>query len=207
MSGDQLRKLIAHIDRVLEMEGRPREKSTRGWLDARLQDEAILRAARARLVEIGLADERLRQFPAEQILLLDQKREYEARRDEVMKYMKFPAWQSEVLVAALKPASEPALFEVFLPALIKVRRAQARLEQRVHLLRHVEALRMYAADHGGRWPAALSEVTVPLPDDPFTGKPFRYSVEGALAHVRGSPPRGDENNPNLNVRYEITLRP
>ena len=78
-----------------------------------------------------------------------------------------------------------------------VRRAQARLDQRIALLRHVEALRLYAAEHDGALPANLSEISVPLPDDPFTGKPFRYEVTGDTAHLRGTPPPGAENEPEL----------
>jgi hypothetical protein len=87
-----------------------------------------------------------------------------------------------------------------------VRRAQGRLEQRIALLRHVEALRLYAAEHDGKLPEKLSDIEVPLPVDPFTGKPFAYKVEGGTAHVRGSPPRGEEKIPAYNVHYEITLR-
>jgi hypothetical protein len=101
-------------------------------------------------------------------------------------------------------AEQAALFP-FEPAVSKVRRAQARLEQRLALLRHVEALRLYAADHDGALPAKLSEFPVPLPDDPFTGKPFRYEVEGKTAHFRGSPPPGEEKNPTLNIHYEVTV--
>jgi hypothetical protein len=205
MSADQIKKLVAHIDQILQME-KPTHSSTREWLAARTKDESKMRAARSRLIEVGLPEERLLQFSADQIVLLDEKREYEARRDAVMKYMKLPAWQAETLVASIKPASEPALFELFVPALIKVRRAQARLEQRVALLRHVEALRIYSAEHDGRWPEKLSDLTVPLPDDPFTGKPCRYSVEGDTVHLRGSPPPGEENTPGFNVRYEIKIR-
>ena len=77
-----------------------------------------------------------------------------------------------------------------MPAVTDVRRAQGRLEQRIALLRHVEALRLYAAGHEGALPASLSEVPVPLPDDPFTGKPFRYEVIGNTAHLRGTPAPG-----------------
>ena len=38
-----------------------------------------------------------------------------------------------------------------------VRRAQGRLDQRIALLRHVEALRLYAAEHDGTLPAKLSD--------------------------------------------------
>jgi hypothetical protein len=93
-----------------------------------------------------------------------------------------------------------------MPQVISDRRAQGRLEQRIGLLRHVEALRLYAVDHDGGLPRTLAQITVPLPDDPFTGKPFVYKVEEATGHLCGSPPRGEEQNPCFNVRYEITIQ-
>ena len=74
------------------------------------------------------------------------------------------------------------------------------------MLRHVEALRLYAAEHNGSLPAKLSECSVPLPDDPFTGKPFRYELDGDTAHLRGSPPAAEQNNPHFNVHYEVTVQ-
>ena len=206
MSTDQLRKLIAHIDRVRRLEQLTREApSTRAWLDARTRDKKRLRAAHSRLVEVGLPEERLKRFPADQLILLDERREYEVRRDEVMKLMNLPTWQAEELAGRAKPAKDPALFNFFVSA-AKVRRAQGRLEQRIALLRHVEGLRLYAAAHHGWLPAQLADVPVPLPDDPFTGKPFAYQVDGATAHLRGSPPPGEQKNAAYNIHYEITIR-
>lgn len=54
--------------------------------------------------------------------------------------------------------------------------------------------------------APLSEVSVPLPDDPSTGKPFRYELAGDPAHLRGQPPVGEEKNPEYNVHSEVTRR-
>ena len=68
------------------------------------------------------------------------------------------------------------------------------------------ALRLYASGHKGALPASLSEIPVPLPEDPFTGKPFRYEVIGNAAHLRGTPPRATENDPTLRVHYEVTLQ-
>jgi len=207
MTTEQIKKLVAHIDKVREVGSKTNDsdRSTRVWIDARTKDEASVRAARARLVAVGIPDERIQRFSPDQVILLDEKREYEVRRDEIMKFMNLPAWQTEAWIGSSKPAKEPALFEIFVPALNKVRRAQGRLEQRIALLRHVEALRMYAAEHAGQLPEALSALAVPLPDDPFTGKPFAFKVEGATAHFRGSPPPGEEANPSYNVRYELTL--
>ena len=116
-------------------------------------------------------------------------------------------FRSDALARSQKPESdEDGLFADLLPDVVGIRRALGRLEQRVALLRHVEALRLYAAAHDGRLPATLADLPVPLPDDPFTGKPFHYQADGATAHLRGSPPQGDQKNPAFNVHYEVTIQ-
>jgi hypothetical protein len=107
-------------------------------------------------------------------------------------------------MAATETKRPPALFaDALVPVTKAVRRAQGRLEQRIGLLRHIEALRLYAAGHDGKLPAGLAEVAVPLPDDPFSGKPFRYERVGATAHLRGTPPSGEEKVPAFNIHYEL----
>jgi hypothetical protein len=208
MSEEQIKKLIEHIDKLRQQGEKPLkpEESVRTWLDGRLKDPEQVNAARLRLQEAGFSEERLRQFPPGQVLFLDNWREYELRRDEVMKLMNLPTWQAEALASQAKPLPEPAPFAILVPALQKVRRAQGRLEQRIVLLRHVEALRLYAAEHEGRLPSTLDEVTVPLPVDPFSGKSVRYEVDGSTAHLRGCPPPGAEKEPAYNVHYVITIR-
>jgi len=208
MNKEQLKKFLAHLDKLVGLigEGGKPNPNPRAWLTARNRDEALVRAARNRLVELGLPEERLLRFPADQVILLDEKREYEARRDDVMKLMNLPAWEIEALLGQTKKAREPALFDKLVPALEKVRLAQGRLEQRIALLRHVEALRLHAAAHDGKWPEKLSDVAVPLPVDPFTGKPFLYTVEGAVAHLRGSPPATYEKWPFFNIHYELAIQ-
>jgi hypothetical protein len=93
------------------------------------------------------------------------------------------------------------LFADLLPHAPTARRGQRRLEQRVALLRCVEALRLYAAAHDGRLPAALAGVGVPLPVDPLTGKPFAYELDGATARLRAA-----GKGPGSEVRYKITIR-
>lgn len=209
MSAVQVGKFVAHIDVLLNEDPATRlEKGVRRWLETRVKDEAKMAAARRRLVESGLSEERVRRFPAEQVLLLDEWREYEVRCDDVMKLLSLPFRQAEAaLEEQARVKRPPTLFaEALMPSTKAVRRAQARLDQRIGLLRHVEALRLYAAGHGGRLPVKLAEVPVPLPDDPVTGKPFRYELSGATAHVRGTPPAGDEKNPFFNVHYVLTVR-
>src|SRR5262249_57249884 len=119
-----------------------KEQTTRVWLEKHIKDEKRIHAARRHLIEDGLAEDRVAHSPPEQVLLLDEVREFEARRDDAMKLMNLPTWQVESLLAQTKPKQEPVLFDFLVPALNKVRRAQGRLEQRIALLRHVEAIRM-----------------------------------------------------------------
>ena len=209
MSPEQLKAFIAHSD-LLIGDGKPPnpgESRVRAWLDARTGDEAKVAAARRRLIEHGYLEERLRRFPADQVILLDEKREYDDRIDDIIKTTNLPVWQAKALAAPTPPAREPTLFaDVLIQSVFEVRLSQGRLEQRIALLRHVEALRLYAAEHDGKLPASLSEVPVPLPDDPFIGKPFRYEVAGQTAHLRGQPPSGQEKHPSFNVHYEVTLQ-
>ena len=88
-------------------------------------------------------------FPADQVILLDEERELPARFDEFAKIMSFPAWQFEALEEKRGTSKkEPAILaDAFLPSHAAMHRTQARLEQRIGLLRNVEALRMYAAEH------------------------------------------------------------
>ncbi len=205
MSAEQLRKLVDHIDRLRSFDTKP-FKRTQKWLNERNKDEKQLRAARSRLVEVGFSEERLARFPADQVLLLDAEREYEVERDDATKLMTLPTWQAEKLAREMKPLKGERLFDFFLPAFIKVRRAQGRLEQRIALLRHVEALRLYAAEHEGKLPQKLSDCPVPLPEDPFSGKPFRYRLDGTTAHLFGTPPPGEENIAAFNLHYEVTIK-
>jgi hypothetical protein len=205
MSAEQLKKFIAHTSTIL---GEPGKSRIAEALDARAKDEKIVIAARRRLVEHGLPEERLLRFPAHQVILLDEKREYEMRRDDTMKLMNLPFWQVQALVADIEKVNKaPTVFaEALVEGIFNVRKSQARLDQRIALLRHIEALRIYAADHRGALPAILSDLTVPLPDDPFTGKPFRYELMGTTAHLRGSPPLSQQNDPAFNVHYEVTIQ-
>jgi hypothetical protein len=220
MSKEQLVRFIAHMDHILS-DGKPIKPGdgVRGFLNARTKDEGKLSAARRRLVDNGLPEERVLRFPADQVILLDEKREFEVRRDDIFKLMNLPTWQIEAIAAktrpfglvpnseSARPAREPALFaDAFVPALYRVHQVQGRLEQRLALLRHVEALRMYAAEHDGNLPAKLSEISLPLPDDPVTGKPFHYERVGSTVHLRGTPPLGREKEAVFNLHYEVTLQ-
>jgi hypothetical protein len=233
MTEEDIEKVVSRLSGVMgfarEQAGRS-PRSVRAELKARVKDAERVRAIRDRLLEarcaalinrtsgeetvrtaldglleMGRSKDLIHSFPALQVILLDEKRAYEVRRDERMKLLALAPWRIDALSAGEEAGccEEDLLFADLLPDVLKARRAQGRLEQRIALLRHVEALRLYAAAHQGKLPPKLSDIAVPLPEDPFTGKPFHYQVDGTIAHLRGSPP--DEKNAGHYGRYEVAL--
>lgn len=187
-------------------------KTVEEWMIARLKDELWQTAARMRLIEEGFPAEKVKKYPVEQLLTHEMVRMYEIGRDEAMKYIQFPLWQvrDQLIANDRKLGENPTVEQIFshllTPALYKIKTSQARLEQRLAMLRIVEALRWYAAENDGKFPPALADFKEPLPADPVTGKPFKYEFDGKTAHLRGTPPKGMEKNANYNIHYEITLR-
>jgi hypothetical protein len=200
------------VGRISGREGIAREqtgqppRNLRAKFGALAKGEDGVRAARHRLVDAGCAESLVARFPAMQVVLLDAKREFEARRDEEMKLLLLSPMEIDALPRNEKKPDTDALFAEFLPRVVEGRRLQARLEQRIALFRHVEALRMFAAGHADKFPEKLADVGVPLPSDPFTGKAFEYTLEGSIAHLRSDPPKGDESHAALRVNYEIAIR-
>jgi hypothetical protein len=182
-------------------------RSLRAILATRAKVTSRVQAAHKRLVVAEGLSAVFQKFDPVQIILLDEKRDYETRRDERLKLLGLPLWQIDALILFEEPgAGGDCLFADLLPQIIKARREQGRLEQRIALLRHVEALRMYAADHKAQVPVTLADVAVPLPVDPFTGKSFAYKSDGATAHLQGWMPRSGEKNSAGIIRYEIAIK-
>ncbi len=200
-----IRRLSEEMSFARQQAGLP-PRSLRACLHDLTRDEPRVRAARQRLCEAGCAAKLVCQFSPLQIILLDAQRDYEVQRDEAMKLAGLAPYEIDSLGTCPQPGhGDAGVFADLLPNVIHACRAQARLEQRLRLLRHVEALRLYAAAHQGQLPTRLADVGVPLPVDPFTGKPFLYHLKADTACLCGSPPRGEEHNPEFNVRYEVTL--
>jgi hypothetical protein len=210
MTGAEIAKFVSRLSGVLgfarEQAGRaPRSLRTR--LEARVKDQERVRAACQRLVEAGLGPDLVKTFSPRQVILIDEKRDYEIHRDERIKLLALPLWQIDSLAGGKEQEPDgEGLFADLLPHIIKLRRSQGRLEQQIALLRHIEGLRLYASAHDGKLPTKLCEISVPLPNDPITGRPFVYTVDGATAHIRGSSLQGEVKDPGYNVHYKVTVR-
>jgi hypothetical protein len=130
--------------------------------------------------------------------------------DEITKWTKLPYWQArEGLVKAerdmreLLPKNNPLLLLV--PAVNRAMFSVRRVDRDLAATQTAEALRDYAARHGGKLPRTLEEVTeTPIPIDPIWGKPFTYSVDGQTATLESPAPEGMKKTDTL--RLSVTIR-
>ena len=142
---------------------------------------------------------RSERFPPLQVILLDEKRDYEVERDERMKLLALPLWQIDALVGGKERARDgDGLFADLLPHIIKLRRAQGRLEQQIALL----AARRGAAPvrRGARRQAAREAV----PTSPCRCPSTRSPASRSIIRSRGRPPtfaavrrRGEEQGSGI----------
>jgi hypothetical protein len=179
-------------------------------------------AAKAALVAAGWPREKVEKMPHLQVALLHSLQQYDRLLDEMLKWRNFPYVEAmkgldqaermlkEAKAKSMSPSGEvPAipLAPLLLPAVKKVFGAHARINRRLAALRCVEAIRLYAAAHGGRLPARLEDVKeVPVPSDPYLGKPFAYRLGNGVATLEGPPPAGEAPNAGNALVYELTLK-
>ena len=183
-------RLSGRIGFARERAGKP-PRNLRGVVAARAKDAGAVAAARTRLIDSGIGKDVVAGLPPLQVVLLDDKRAFETRRDDEIKLLGLKLWEID---AQGGKGELSGLFEDLLPSVGDLRRAQGRLEQRIALLRHVEAFRLYAVAHGGKLPEKFADVGVPLPVDPFSGKPIGYALDKGTATLTAQ-----------DARYEIVL--
>jgi hypothetical protein len=172
-----------------------------------------LTAARNYLTEVvRMRAEKVESMPPAQALLLYMSNYYHEYRDETFKPAYLPYSQSRPLsqvaaehLKAVPDTEAGRLVRWFLPAVFKVRSAQARIERKLAVQRVIEALRMHAAANDGQLPDKLDQVKiVPIPSDPGTGEPFVYERDGKTATIISRIPGEALNATGL--RYHLTIR-
>jgi hypothetical protein len=153
--------------------------------------------AKKYLLDRGWTEERLKAAPPLAVALTYFVGQYDEACGEVLKWLTVPPWQgrdeadkaANRAIIAAKANGNPLIAQLF-PAITRCYRAWLRTERLVATLRTAEALRGYAAAHGGQAPAKLSDITaVPLPIDPETGKGFddMYAIRDGKAVLEMSP--------------------
>jgi hypothetical protein len=172
-------------------------------------------AAKRALLAQGREQEEVDAMPVLQVILIDALRQYRRLRDEELKWASVPypqarpRWRKadEDAREAAKKHPGVALFLHFVPSIRRVREVTLALDRRVAALRCVEAVRLYAAAHGGQLPAKLSDITeVPVPEDPATGKAFLYQVKGDRVILRDPPLADGQSALGTPLHYELTFK-
>lgn len=170
--------------------------------------------AKQRLVDWGYEAEKVEAMPVGQVLSLYSTRTYQAVADSMEKAWHVPLQDAETWEQLAEEYLDQNKFghgenrelvpvaTLLLPAVSAARAAGVRIERDMAALQTIEALRMHAARNNGKWPQRLSEVTcVPVPDNPATGQPFMYELEGETAIL--TLPKSD--GVSIRRRYELTI--
>jgi hypothetical protein len=178
--------------------------------------------AKAALVEAGWPRDQIDKMPHIEVGILHGLLDYERWLDESVKWNNFPYWQAapaqmemeKRLARRYLPGNDDSavpLARMLVPASGRVLFSRTRLERKLAALRCVEAIRLYAAGHDGKLPASLDAIReVPIPVDPYTGKPFEYRRDGdqatLFAPAIAPPVVGRPANPQEALYYEIAMK-
>ena len=179
-------RLIVGLDNESGADGRLKPIANTGPDDPAAKSPDLPTARKYLTEQKKLAVDKVEAMAPAQVLLLYLVDSYNEFRDDTYKaaYLPYPEARSALAAADARlkaaPETEAQRFAyALLPAIAKVKSAEARLDRKIAALRVIEALRLHAAAHDGALPDKLSDVTaVPIPDDPGTGKPFEYRRDG-----------------------------
>lgn len=199
--------------RVGKTSAADREKGIQTRLKTQLPE------ARERLVSRGRRAEEVKSMADGQVLLIDAAQNYAYLRDEFFKGSFLPYDQAfsrtQEAEKRLKtegwlgePSKEPIpIAGSLLSAVSQAKFAEIWLARTTAELRLLEALRMHAARNDDRLPKSLDEITfVPPPNDPLTGKPFSYRLNGDEAVIDVAVPAGKPASYGRTYRVTIQSR-
>jgi hypothetical protein len=205
------------------MSDQPREEPI-GW-QARLAATGLaLRGytqAKRDLIAAGYDAGRVERMPVGQVIAVDEAVLSRYVSDEMRKWAMVPypeGWRrlkrsdarlvkEHYLGPALSSREVIPINSLLLPATSAALDASIRLDISIAADRVIEAIRMQAAQNGGKVPQSLAEITVvTVPNHPRFGTPFPYKVEGdkATLEVRRTtePPEPMQERDEI---FEITI--
>jgi len=181
--------------------------------------------AKASLIAQGMDRDRIEKMSVGQVIAIYTERLSRKFSDENEKLWYMPyadmhkAWDAlEKRIEDAKPFGRSEDREIFPTVSVLIqpipaaRAAQVRVERDLAAVQVIEALRMFASDHDGKLPKTLNEITaVPVPNNPATGKAFKYRLDGETA-VLDLPPSDKveaansfARAANINIRFEIQI--
>ncbi len=183
----ELDSFIDKFERSIELIGGQVEVEE---IKKRLNREEILARsveAKAGLIMLGHPKDAAKQMPKAQAILLYTALIFDHFRDDLFKwsYVPYPRGREEFRKARQRLTEHSDEAEIvpvastILPAIDRAVTSVTLRQREVEVMRIVEALRDYAAEHGNKFPESLADIkSVPIPDNPMTGKPFNYRLDG-----------------------------
>ncbi len=172
-----------------------------------------------RLKQRGFSEDELKGLSQEQVAVLDVVSRFRGHYEEMLLLLRLPyseAIAAGKVYAERHPDGEKGLdfvdimSRLLMPAVGKIRAADIRLDRQIAMLRVIEAVRLYAAEHDGKLPEKLSDAAerVSMPNDPAMGKSFDYKLERKRAFkLRAQPFDGKEASVANSIEYAVTLAP
>ncbi len=201
LSDSEMNVLLTKLSPLVEA---LKQQTAREWFQSQTADVNLLKAATDRLSQLGFPKDKLARFSKLQLVMADDFIRYRVLRDDEMKWTNVPLSQIPPEVFSTKPIG--GFFQDLAPAMVKVKQAQARIQQRIDAFRIEEALRAYAANNEGKLPGSLDQIKLPLPTDPISGKAYVYELKDGKAMIRVTPPADRAKEPVLNRVLEITIQ-
>jgi hypothetical protein len=224
-SPEQWADIISHAFFTLStlFNDRPAEKAY-GW-DSRLMATGMaLRGytqAKRELIAAGYDAAKIEQMPVGQVIAVDEAYLSRYIADEMRKWTLVPYAEgarrmneanrelirNHYLGPLLSSREVLPINSLLLPAVFSALDASSRRDVSVAKDRVIEAIRMYAAQNGGKLPPSLSEIAaVPVPVHPKFGTPFPYKLAGETATLEvrrmTSPPQAMREGDYV---FEITI--
>lgn len=148
-------------------------------------------AARKHFIDRGMTAEQVDAMPKTTAIARYYVESYEEVYDEMVKWAMVPHWQSregakrfDNMLGRRVKEERSNLLMLVIPAVQKAVTATRKVDRHAAALQTVEAIRGYAAANEGKLPPTLAAITeMPVPNDPFTGKPMVYTVDGDTAKL------------------------
>jgi hypothetical protein len=166
-------------------------------------------AARKALLDQGRKAADVDALPMLQVVVMHHYQQFRRLEDEMLKWTYVPYWQGHKARQQLREQhrEREQLFPFgwFVMAAEKVHFAIVRLDRKIAALRCAEAIRLHVAETG-KVPAALADITVPIPDDPVTGKAFQFTAKGDVVTLFGEAPPGVPAAEHTVAHYQITIK-
>ena len=217
LPNDELEKMLKLITDVVRLPD-SKKPMLKPLADAIFQAAMVANLGEAKklLLEHGIKEESLKNVSPLQVVMMGEVLYYDKFCQDLTKWNFIPYHIARAEIAkaqaAIEKKTKPSISIPFkflsfqlAPAYKALMQASPRFERRIAMLRTVEAIRLQAAKDK-KWPETGDKITlVPLPQDPYTGKPFQWKKDADKITLTGPTPDGENPSQQNTLIYELEL--